>query len=56
MSRHDGARGAPQPDARDPDDLERLADEAREQRIRMAREIRAATPPRATEPAATYRP
>lgn len=47
---------APPADPRDPDDPVRLAEEARDQRVRMGREISAAAVPIATEPATIYRP
>jgi hypothetical protein len=58
VSRDEGAGDAerPAPDPRDLDDPARLADEAREQRERMAAELRAAGVPIATEPATTFRP
>lgn len=43
-------------DPRGPDDPARLADEAREQREKMAAELRAARVPIETEPVTTYRP
>ena len=46
----------PAPDTRDIDDPARLADEAREQREKMAAELRSAPLPIEVEPATTYRP
>jgi hypothetical protein len=54
----DAASGAPTPppDTRDIDDPARLADEAREQREKMAAELRAAPLRIEVEPATIYRP
>lgn len=57
MTREDTpAAAAPAPDARDIDDPARLADEARDQREKMAAELRGAQLPIEVEPATTYRP
>jgi len=54
----DGAPDAPTPppDTRDIDDPARLAEEARDQREKMAAELRAAALRTPVEPATTYRP
>lgn len=54
----DGASRAPVPvpDPRDLDDPERLAEEARDQREKMANELRAAPLRIDVEPATIYRP
>jgi len=54
----DGAPGVPNPpaDPRDIDDPARLALEAREQREKMAAELRAASLRIEVEPATTFRP
>jgi len=54
----DGATGAPtpSPDLRDIDDPARLAEEARDQREKMAAELRAASLRTPVEPATIYRP
>jgi len=57
VSRDDApAASTPPTDTRDIDDPARLADEAREQREKMAAELRAAPLRIEVEPATTYRP
>ena len=57
MSRDDAPDvQTPPTDTRDIDDPSRLADEAREQREKMAAELRAASLRIEVEPATTYRP
>ena len=57
MTRDDATPAAtPPPDTRDIDDPARLADEAREQREKMAAELRSAPLPIEVEPATIYRP
>lgn len=52
----DDRHTVPPADPRDQDDPARLAEEARDQRVRMGREISGAAVPIATEPATVYRP
>lgn len=57
VSREDAAATpTPPTDTRDIDDPARLADEAREQREKMAAELRGASLPIEVEPATIYRP
>lgn len=57
MSRDDApATSTPPSDTRDIDDPARLADEAREQREKMAVELRSAPLPIEVEPCTIYRP
>lgn len=57
VSRDDApATSTPPPDTRDIDDPARLADEARDQREKMAAELRSASLQIEVEPATIYRP
>lgn len=56
MTREDDTDQAPLVDTRDLDDPSRLAEEARDQREKMAAELRGAKVPIETEPATVYKP